>query len=90
MNLEYRNFSNVGRIGDKCCISVKCDNCGANYFVMEDDPDIHDIPRLHRVCDTCFMPVAANNPFYLWKRLAKEPNPQKRMKLIKEFEEIVL
>lgn len=86
MNLDYRNFSNVGRIGDKCYIDGFCDNCGAKYFVMEDDPDI---PRFHRICDTCFMPMAAKNPFYLWKRLAKEPNPQKRMKLIKEFEERV-
>lgn len=86
MTIDYRGFSNVGRIGDKCCIFVKCDNCGAEYIVMEDAPDE---PRLHRVCDTCFMPMAAKNPFYLWKRLSKEPNPQKRMKLIKEFEEIV-
>ncbi|MBR2060061.1 MAG: hypothetical protein IKB97_05845 [Bacteroidaceae bacterium] len=86
MNLDYRGLSNVGRIGDKCCIHVKCDNCGARYFIMEDNPDV---PRLHRVCDTCFMPMVVKNWFYLWKRLAKEPNPQKRMKLIKEFEEIV-
>lgn len=84
MNLDYRGVSNVGRIGDKCCVDVFCDNCGAKYFVMEDDPDA---PRLHRVCDTCFMPMVVKNWFYLWKRMAKEPNPQKRMKLIKEFEE---
>ena len=86
MNLDYRLFSNVGRIGDKCCILAKCNICGVKYIVMEDDPDE---PTLHRVCDTCFMPMAAKNSFYLWRRLAKEPNPQKRMKLIKEFEEIV-
>lgn len=84
MNLDYRGFSNVGRIGDKCCISVKCDNCGDNYFVMEDDPDV---PRLHRVCDTCFMPMVVKNWFYLWKRLAKEHDPRKRRELEKKFEE---
>lgn len=83
MNLDYRGFSNIGRIGDKCCIFVKCDNCGANYFVTEDDPDL---PRLHRVCDTCFMPMAAKNWFYLWKRMAKGLSMQKRIELYEEFE----
>ena len=83
MNLEYRNFSNVGRIGDKCCISEKCDNCGANYFVMEDDPDV---PRLHRVCDTCLMPMVVKNWFYLWKRMPKGLSIQKRFELYDEFE----
>lgn len=87
MRIDYRGMPNVGTIGDRFYVAVFCDNCGARYIAMDDEPDI---PRLHRVCDTCFMPVAAKNPFYLWKRLAKEPNPQKRMKLIKEFEEIVL
>ncbi len=86
MSIDYRGMPNVYRIGDKCFDHVKCDNCGANYYVAEDDPDV---PRLHRVCDTCFMPMVVKNWFYLWKRLAKEPNTQKRMKLIKEFEEIV-
>ena len=83
MNLEYRGFSNVGRIGDKWCIYVKCDNCGANYFVMEDDPDV---PRLHRVCDTCFMPMVVKNWFYLWKRIAKGISMQKKIELYEEFE----
>ena len=83
MNLDYRGFSNVFRIGDKCCIHVKCDNCGAKYFVMEDDPDV---PRLHRICDTCFMPMVVKNRFYLWKRMAKGLSMQKRFELYEEFE----
>ena len=86
MNLDYRGFSNVGRIGDKYCTSVMCDNCGAYYYITEDDPDI---PKLHRVCDTCFMPMVVKNWFYLWKRMAKGLSMQKRMELYKEFEEIV-
>lgn len=83
MNLDYRGFSNVGRIGDKCYVDEFCDNCGAKYFVMEDDPDV---PRLHRVCDTCFMPMVVKNCFYLWKRMAKGLSMQKRFELYEEFE----
>lgn len=86
MNLDYRGFSNVGRIGDKCYTSVRCDNCGDYYSIMEDDPDI---PRLHRVCDTCFMPMVVKNWFYLWKRMAKGLSMQKRFELYDKFEEIV-
>jgi len=83
MNLDYRGFSNVVRIGGKCCIIVKCDNCGAEYICMEDSPDE---PRLHRVCDTCFMPMVVKNWFYLWKRMAKRLSMQKRIELYDEFE----
>lgn len=69
MNLDYRGFSNVYKAGNEYCISVKCDNCGADYYVTENDPDI---PRLHRVCDTCFMPMVVKNWFYLWKRMKKK------------------
>lgn len=86
MNLDYRGFSNVVRIGDKFCVDVFCDNCGAKYIAMEDDPDI---PRFHRVCSTCFMPMAAKNPFYLWKRMAKGLSMQKRFELYDKFEEMV-
>ena len=68
MNLDYRGFSNVVRIGGKCCVDVFCDNCGVEYILMEDAPDL---PRLHRVCDTCFMPMVVKNWFYLWKRMVK-------------------
>ena len=39
MNLDYRGFSNVGRIVDKCYISVRCDNCGyvKLSFISEKD-----------------------------------------------------
>lgn len=84
MNLDYRGFSNVGRIGDKCCIFAKCNTCGVEYIVMEDDPDE---PILHRVCDTCFMPMVVKNWFYLWKRMARGLSMQKRFELYKEFEE---
>lgn len=83
MNLEYRNFSNVGRIGGICFIDAFCDNCGAKYFVMEDSPDE---PRLHRVCDTCFMPMVVKNWFYLWKRMPKGLSMQKRFELYDKFE----
>ena len=53
---------------------------------MEDDPDV---PRLHRVCDTCFMPMVVKNWFYLWKRMAKGLSMQKRIEMYEEFEEIV-
>jgi hypothetical protein len=53
---------------------------------MEDDPDI---PRFHRVCDTCFMPMVVKNWFYLWKRMPKGLSMQKRFELYDKFEEIV-
>jgi len=83
MNLDYRGFSNVVRIGDKCCIFEKCNICGVEYIVMEDDPDV---PRLHRVCNTCFMPMVVKNWFYLWKRMPKGLSIQERFELYDEFE----
>lgn len=43
---------------------VECDNCGARYFVSETDKPVLDGRHfLHRVCDTCFMPMEVKNPF---------------------------
>lgn len=84
MTIDYRGFSNVGRIGCGFYVSVFCDNCGARYIATDDDPDI---PRLHRVCDTCFMPIVVKNWFYLWKRMAKGLSMQKKIELYEEFEE---
>lgn len=43
---------------------VECDNCGAKYYVANVDASvINGCTVLHRVCDTCFMPMAVRNPF---------------------------
>lgn len=43
---------------------VECDNCGDRYFVSETDKPVLDGRHfLHRVCDTCFMPMEVKNPF---------------------------
>ena len=46
-------------------ITATCDNCGAKYVVFDTDPDI---PEMHRVCDTCFMPMCVRNDYYYWRR----------------------
>ena len=41
---------------------VECDNCGARYFITRKYAP--NIPKTHRVCNTCFLPMETVNPFY--------------------------
>lgn len=41
---------------------VMCDNCGAQYYLHVDN--VPKLPKLHRVCDKCFMPMETVNPLY--------------------------
>ena len=41
---------------------VVCDNCGAKYYTSDDSE--WKSKYMHRVCDTCFMPMEVKNPFY--------------------------
>ena len=59
---KRKDFRGTGL--DHTFIEVCCDNCGAKYVVFATDPDV---PELHRVCDTCFMPMCARNDYYYWR-----------------------
>lgn len=63
-----RNCSEVSKrkdsVFDNTYINVHCDNCGAEYVVFDTDPNIQE---LHRVCDTCFMPMCVRNDYYYWR-----------------------
>lgn len=41
---------------------VKCDNCGARYHLRPNNTP--NIPKLHRVCNDCCLPMETVNPFY--------------------------
>lgn len=41
---------------------VECDNCGARYHLRPNNT--LNIPKLHRVCDDCYLPMETVNPFY--------------------------
>lgn len=46
-------------------IMVNCDNCGAEYILFDTDPDV---PVIHGVCTTCFLPMQVKNHYYFWRR----------------------
>lgn len=46
---------------------VECNNCGAKYYLHDDD-NTPKLPKLHRVCDTCFLPMETVNPLYEFQK----------------------
>lgn len=48
---------------------VECDNCGAEYFLSRRFAP--KLPNIHRVCNTCFLPMETPNPFYNNQQEAK-------------------
>ena len=45
---------------------VECDNCGAKYYLHDDNTP--KLPKLHRVCGTCFLPMETVNPLYEFQK----------------------
>lgn len=41
---------------------VTCPNCGTVYGVGYSDVP-HCIEKIHRICDTCMMPIEVKNPW---------------------------
>lgn len=46
---------------------VTCPNCGTVYAVGYSDVP-HSVENIHRICDTCMMPIEVKNP---WNNKAK-------------------
>ena len=49
---------------------VECDNCGVNYYLNGDNTP--KLPKLHRVCTTCFLPMETINPLYKYLKEANQ------------------
>ena len=45
---------------------VECDNCGAKYYLHDDNTP--KLPKLHRVCGSCFLPMETVNPLYEFQK----------------------
>lgn len=41
---------------------VACPNCGTVYAVGYSDVP-HSVENIHRICDTCMMPIEVKNPW---------------------------
>ena len=41
---------------------VACPNCGTVYGVGYSDVP-HSVDKIHRICDTCMMPIEVKNPW---------------------------
>ena len=41
---------------------VACPNCGTVYVVGYSDVP-HSVEKIHRICDTCMMPIEVKNPW---------------------------
>ena len=41
---------------------VACPNCGTVYGVGYSDVP-HCVEKIHRICDTCMMPIEVKNPW---------------------------
>ena len=41
---------------------VSCPNCGTVYGVGYSDVP-HSVENIHRICDTCMMPIEVKNPW---------------------------
>ena len=41
---------------------VACPNCGTVYGVGYSDVP-HSVENIHRICDTCMMPIEVKNPW---------------------------
>ena len=41
---------------------VTCPNCGTVYGVGYSDVP-HSVENIHRICDTCMMPIEVKNPW---------------------------
>lgn len=41
---------------------VTCPNCGTVYGVGYSDVP-HSVENIHRICDTCMMPIEVHNPW---------------------------
>lgn len=56
-----QRIGNVGQVINYR--DVACPNCGTVYGVGYSDVP-HSVENIHRICDTCMMPIEVKNP---WK-----------------------
>ena len=58
-----QRIANIGNGGQVINYrDVTCPNCGAVYAVGYSDVP-HSVDKIHRICDTCMMPIEVKNPW---------------------------